>query len=130
MNHRTKMTLRDLTALLLCCYVIYPIGLSAFAQSGPNNLTEKPEMPGTNLADDTIIITTAPGADMDKVKEVLDEVHGTVINKLHIEKENYWTLFVKPEQGKADETFQTLLDKKDKNFKAITRNNLAKPLTP
>jgi len=86
-----------------------------------------PKAQSDNLADDTIIVTLSPGADQDKVKEILDEVHGTVIRTLHVDKDNYDILFIKPEKGKADETIKKLADKKDKNLKAVERNFIAKP---
>jgi hypothetical protein len=73
-------------------------------------------------ADETIIIRLRPGADSDKVKEILDEVNGTVIKTRHVNVSNYDILFVKPESGKADDTIKKILDKKDNNFKSITRN--------
>ena len=87
----------------------------------------KPIEQSESVADDTLIITLSPGADQDKVKEVLDEVNGTVIRTLHVDKDNYDILFVKPEKGKAEETIKKITGKKDKNFKAVERNYLAKP---
>lgn len=86
-----------------------------------------PKKQSDSVADDTLIITLSPGADQDKVKEILDEVHGTVVRTLHVDKDNYDILFVKPEKGKADETIKKIAEKKDKNFRAIERNFLAKP---
>lgn len=106
------------------------IGLFALpinAQTGPPNSMPKQEAQSDSLADDTLIITLSPGADQDKVKEILEEVHGTVIQTLHVDKDNYDILFVKPEKGKAEETIKKIAKKKDKNFKAVERNYLAKP---
>lgn len=75
-------------------------------------------------ADDTLIITLTPGADMDKVKDELNEVHGTVTKTLHIDAGNYSILFVKPENGKCGETIKKINEKKDKNFKSISRNQI------
>lgn len=87
-----------------------------------------PQAAATPMADDTLIITMAPGADMDKAQELLDEVNGTVISKLHINADNYDILFVKPEPGKGDETVQKLFGKKDKDFRSIEHNCLRQHL--
>jgi len=85
-------------------------------------------MPGRTiqqpLADDTIIMSLRSGADMDKVQEVLDDVNGTVIKTLHVNADNYDILLIKPEKGKEEETIKKITDedKKDKNFKVISRN--------
>ena len=112
-----------LTSLGMICLP----GLSANAKTNPEKSMPTPKAQSDNLADDTIIVTLSPGADQDKVKEILDEVHGTVIRTLHVDKDNYDILFIKPEKGKADETIKKLADKKDKNLKAVERNFIAKP---
>jgi hypothetical protein len=89
-----------------------------------------PKTPNAKLVDDTIILTLNPGADMDKVNEIVDEVHGTITKKLHVEKEDYWILFVKPPAGEATKTYKELLSKKDKNFRAIGRNFQINPGKP
>ena len=79
------------------------------------------------LADDTIILLLTPGADMDRVAEIIKGVHATITRTLHVNQENYSILFIKPEDGKADETCKKLLEQKDKNFRSIARNYLVRP---
>jgi hypothetical protein len=80
------------------------------------------------LADDTLIITLNPGANQDEVKQLLEEAHGTVIQTLHVDSDNYDILFVKPERGKFQDSIKTITKKKGKNVKAIDGNYRYKAL--
>ena len=85
----------------------YLVSLTSVPASAHVN-SDKPsssKAPPVNLADDTIVVTLKPGADIEEVNGVIKQLHGTVIHKLHIEKEDYWTLMIKPEKGKGTETF-------------------------
>ncbi len=59
---------------------------------------------------------------MGRVKKTLDEVHATIRRTLPVTSDNYTILFVMPEKGKADDTLNKILAKKDHNFEAISRN--------
>ena len=116
---------------------VLSIGFYLFSLSGipvdAHVNADKPsssKAPNVTLADDTIVVTLEPGADVKKVNGLIKQVHGTVIHKLHIQKENYWTLMIKPEKGKENETYQKLLSKKDKSIRAVTRNLQLNPLNP
>lgn len=76
------------------------------------------------LADDTIIVSLRSGADKDKVKELLDDVGGAVVKTLHVNADDYDILLIKPAPGKEEETIEKIgdQDKKDRNFKLISRN--------
>jgi hypothetical protein len=90
------------------------------------NLNGSQANPSAAYADDTLIIVLKPGADMNEVKEVLNEVHATITGKLHANKDNYYMLFVKPEKDQVDETIKKILGKKDDNFRSISRNHVFK----
>lgn len=92
----------------------------AVQSRGPRQL--RGQQATSSLADDTLIVTLYPGANQDEVKQVLDETHGTVIQTLHVDADNYDILFVKPERGKSQDTIKTIAKKRGKNFKAIDGN--------
>jgi len=117
------------------------IGLAAFCVSSTNVISVQAQLrapgqgqaqqpqnhsAGAKYADDNLIITTSPNADMDKIKALLTEEHATVIKTLHINRDNYSILFVKPEKGKANETLKSITDKKDPNIQSIGRNAVFK----
>src|SRR6202171_3175607 len=104
MNQKKRATFLLLIALMLGSNIL--VCLSAYGQPGPYNpynpykgqsslyksqtgshkqqTDPYKSIPGhkkqvARYADDTIIIQTRPGADMDKVNEILDEVNGTVV---------------------------------------------------
>ena len=114
--------------LALLVFLVNSSNLLADARPGGNRII--PVATGSKLAlvDDTIIVTLAPGADMDKVKDVLNEVHGTVLRKLHIDRDNYDILFIKPERGQEEKTIEKISGKKDKNFRSIDRNYNLSPM--
>lgn len=108
------------------------------SQSDPNKRQSSPYRPQPPradtrpLADDSIIISLRPGADMEKVKEVLSDVNGTVIKTMHVNADNYDILVIKPQAGKQEETMKQITDKDktDKNFKLITRNYRLQAMIP
>ena len=103
---------------VICFFSTNVMSLPAQAQVQNHSST------GAKYADDSLIITTSPGADMNKIKALLTDVHATVIRTLHVNRENYSLLFVKPEKGKADETLKNILAKKDKNIQSVGRNGV------
>ena len=121
---KTFKVLVQLTCVQLAVVIAWA-GLSQLG-SAQNQRHSRPAKSKQAYADDTLIITLNPGADMDKVNEVLDDVHGTIVRTLHVDAGNYSILFVQPEPGKADETVKKISDTKDKSFKSITRNKVLK----
>jgi DNA polymerase elongation subunit (family B) len=109
--------------------LLLPI-LPSWAQSSTDKAPTGQGSSQDKFFDDTIIITLSPGANMDEVNRVIDDVHAKVVRKMHVEKENYWILVLKPEVGKVTKTYEKLVNKKDKNFRAVDRNYSLKPATP
>src|SRR5262249_2397767 len=110
---KRKKSMVRLIARFLALQLSFSLLLSVLPACAQTHNPQPARTPAQPLVDDTIILTLASGADNQKVKEVLDEVHGTVVRTLHINKENYSILFVKPEKGKEEDTIKKILSKKD-----------------
>lgn len=116
--------LNNLAVKLLCLPISLSCVAAAISQTGNAPRRSTIAQDSQKYADDTLIITLKPGADMEAVKETINEVHGTVVRTMHVDAGNYSILFVKPEAGKVDETMKEINDKQDKNFKSISRNRV------
>lgn len=76
------------------------------------------------LADDTLIVLTAKGADLNKVYETLAAANCRVLQTVNVKKGGYFLISVKPEPGKLVETENKILATSDKHIKAVRRNYL------
>src|SRR6516162_3635182 len=113
MRPRDRSVVARIMGIALVSFLVNSSGL-LLADAKPADRRFIPAATTTKpvLVDDTMIVTLSPGADSAKVKEVLDEVHGTVVRKLHINRDNYDILFVKPERGQEDNAIQKITSKK------------------
>ena len=83
----------------------------------------------SDLADDTLFVLLAPHTDRQKAIENLQsDLNATVINDLHVNKEDYSILQLNPGQGQRETTLNKLLQSKTEHpeYLAATRNHLAR----
>lgn len=81
-----------------------------------------PRYTAPQFMDDLLLVKTANGADVDEIREILEEVHGTVVGRVG---EGGSILVIKTDKGKMAETEKKL--SKDKHFAGMQRNYVYRP---